>query len=225
MLIVAAVVLTFLVSESIALQEDVFIPTEDGGIVHATIYGDGDHAVLLAHGGRFTKESWAAQVPVLTDAGFRVLAINFRGRGQSRAGPSATDSYDGVHLDVLAGVRYLRETGARAVSVVGASFGGWAAAQAATEAQPGEIDRLVFLASSAIDEPERMQGRKLFITSRGDTTGSGALRLTAIRDQYERATGAKELVILEGAAHAQFLFETDQAERLMHEILRFLSEP
>ena len=50
-------------------------------------------------------------------------------------------------------------------------------------------------------------------------------RLPGIRDQYEKAPGPKELVILEGSAHAQFLFATDQAERLMREILRFLSEP
>jgi hypothetical protein len=29
--------------------------------------------------------------------------------------------------------------------------------------------------------------------------------------------------MLEGSAHAQFLFQTDQAERVMNEILRFLS--
>jgi pimeloyl-ACP methyl ester carboxylesterase len=125
----------------------------------------------------------------------------------------------------LAAVRYLHETGAKTVSVVGASFGGWAAAQAAVEAPPGEIDRLVLLAHSSIDEPERMTGRKLFITSRGDTTGSGALRLPYIRVQYEQAPGPKELVILDGAAHAQFVFDTNQGERLMREILRFLSEP
>jgi hypothetical protein len=33
------------------------------------------------------------------------------------------------------------------------------------------------------------------------------------------------LVILDGSAHAQFIFATDQGERLMREILRFLSGP
>jgi hypothetical protein len=32
-------------------------------------------------------------------------------------------------------------------------------------------------------------------------------------------------VILEGSAHAQYIFGTDQGERLMRKILRFLSEP
>ena len=124
----------------------------------------------------------------------------------------------------MAAVRYLHQTGASTVSVVGASFGGGATAQAAVEAPPGAIDRIVLLAHSAIDTPERMKGRKLFITSRGDTTGSGALRLPQIREQYNQAPEPKELVILDGAAHAQFIFETLQGERLMREILRFLSE-
>ncbi len=207
-----------------ARPKHVSFPTQDGGVVHADLYGLGDRGVVLAHGGRFNKESWATQAKVLAEAGFRTLAIDFRGRGQSRGGPQAT-SVDDVRFDVLAAVRYLHDNGVKNVSVVGASFGGWAAAQAAVEAAQGEIDRIVLLAASAIDEPERMKGRKLFITTRDDFSGNGVLRLPEIRDQYERASDPKQLVILEGSAHAQHIFETDQGERLMSEILRFLSEP
>ena len=207
-----------------ARPEHVSFPTQDGGVVHGDMYGDGDRGVVLAHGGRFNKETWATQAQALAKAGFRVLAIDFRGRGQSRGGTQAT-SRDDVRFDVLAAVRYLHEIGVKTVSVVGASFGGWAAAQAAVEATQGEIDRIVLLAASAIDEPERMKGRKLFITTRDDFSGNGVLRLPEIRDQYERAPDPKQLVILEGSAHAQHIFETDQGERLMRDILRFLSEP
>jgi hypothetical protein len=47
--------------------------------------------------------------------------------------------------------------------------------------------------------------------------------LPKIKAQYERAPGPKEFLLLEGTAHAQFLFDTDQGEKLMREILRFLS--
>ena len=205
--------------------ERVSFPTQDRGLVYADMYGAGDRGVVLAHGGRFTKESWQKQAQALAEAGFRALAIDFRGRGQSRGGPESKSPDDGVQFDVLAAVRYLRATGARTVSVVGGSFGGGAAAQAAVEAAPGEIDLLVLLAHSAIEHPERMKGRKLFITARDDPAWDGSPRLVKIREQYERAPGPKELLILEGSAHAQFIFETEQGERLMSEILRFLLEP
>ena len=208
-----------------ASPEQVSFPTSDGGVVFADLYGQGERAVVLAHGGRFDKESWAKQAPVLADAGFRVLAIDFRGKGRSRGGPDSDGSWDEWPLDVLAAVRYLRESGAKTVSVVGGSIGGWAAAEAAMAAEPGEIDRLVLLAAGTVDEPERMLGRKLFITARGDLDARGVPRLEAIREQFARAPEPKELVVLDGSAHAQFLFDTDQGERLLAEILRFLSAP
>ncbi len=50
----------------------------------ADLYGGGHRALLLAHGGRFNKESWQKQAPVFARAGFLVLAINYRGDIQSR---------------------------------------------------------------------------------------------------------------------------------------------
>src|SRR5687768_13930555 len=90
--------------------------TEDAGVVHADEYGSGGRGLVLAHGGRFTKESWAAQARRFSEAGFRVVAIDFRGRGKSRGGAQPS-SADDVHFDVLAAIRYLRETGARSVSI------------------------------------------------------------------------------------------------------------
>lgn len=69
-----------------------------------------------------------------------------------------------------------------------------------------------------------MKGRKLFIVARDDASDDGP-RLPKILANYEKALEPKELVILDGSAHAQFLFTTDQGDRLMREILRFLTEP
>ncbi|MBA3949072.1 MAG: alpha/beta fold hydrolase [Acidobacteria bacterium] len=221
----ARVIVTVLFLAVVAAQPSprpVFFPTDDGGVVHADEYGTGERGLILAHGGRFTKESWAAQAPAFVEAGFRVLAIDFRGRGQSRGGPQET-SADDVHLDVLAAIRYLRESGARTVSVIGASVGGGAAAEAAVRAPAGTIDRLVLLAHSPIDAPEQITAAgTLVILAKEDVSGSGP-RLPRLREQYERVPGAKELILLEGDAHAQFLFETVQGERLMRELIRFLT--
>lgn len=203
-------------------QEAVTFPTADESVVAADLYGTGVRGVVLAPGGRFDKSSWESEARVLADAGFLVLAISFRGRGESGVGTAGADA---LHLDVLAAVRYLRTLGAETIAAVGASLGGWAVAKAVVEAGPAEIDRVVLLAHSSIERPEQLHGRKLFIVSRDDTRGGGVRRLPEIRDQYERAPEPKELFVLDGSAHAQFLFQTEQGEELVREILRFLSGP
>jgi alpha/beta superfamily hydrolase len=225
MRVILTVIAALLLAVSAAAQEHVSFATQDGGVVYADVYGQGDRGVVLAHGGRFNKESWAKQAQALVEAGFRVLAIDFRGYGHSHGGPNSKPPDDGTEYDVLAAVRYLHDRGAKTVSVVGGSFGGWAAAQASVEAREGEIDRLVLLAASPIDEPQKMKGRKLFIVARDDPQADGSPRLIHVREQYKKAPEPKQLLILDGSAHAQFIFQTDQAERLMREILRFLSAP
>jgi pimeloyl-ACP methyl ester carboxylesterase len=220
---IRAVLASFLLLGSAAAQKQVSFPTQDGGLIYADMYGEGARGVVLAHGGRFNKESWEKQARVLEKAEFRVLAIDFRGYGQSR-GPGQSDPMSApLHLDVLAAVRYLRKAGATTVSVVGGSMGGGAAADATIEAQAGEIDGLVGLGASAGNgPPEKIKGRKLFIVARDDASGDGP-RLPGIQKQYEKMPEPKQLVILDGSAHAQFLFQTDQGERVMREILQFLS--
>ena len=202
-------------------QELVSFATEDGGIVYADLYGKGGRGVVLAHGGQFNKGSWEKQALVLESTGFRVLAIDFRGYGQSHGGTRLRAGDDGTRFDVLAAVRYLRRRGAKTVSVVGASFGGSAAAEASIASKPGEIDRIVLLAAS-IGASEKLKGRKLFIVARDDVSGDGP-RLPRIRASFEKTPEPKELIVVDGSAHAQFLFDTDQGERVMREILRFLS--
>ena len=206
-------------------QNHVSFPTLDGWTIHADFYGTGDRCVVLAHGGRFEKGSWENQAHALVKAGFCALAIDLRGFGLSREGPQAACADFGSPLDVLAAVRYLHEKGAKTVSVIGASMGGDAAEGALAEAKPGEIDRVVLLAHGAYGPPEKLKGRKLFIVSRDDLGSGDKPRLADIRSQYERAPDPKELVVLEGSAHAQFIFQTNQGERLMQEILRFLLAP
>jgi pimeloyl-ACP methyl ester carboxylesterase len=208
-------------------KKTVSFPTQDGGVVYADVYGEGDRVVVLAHGGPFNKESWEKQARTLVGAGFRVLALDFRGYGKSR-GPGDSDPEDGpLQLDVLAAVRYLRaaggkSSGAKSVSIVGGSMGGGAAGDASIASRPGEIDRIVFLGSAPNGPADKLKSASLFIVARDDASDDGP-RLPRIRQQYEKAPQPKELIVLDGAAHAQFLFQTDQGDRVMREILRFLS--
>ncbi len=215
-------IILLLLAECAAAQTTVSFPTEDGGTVYADIYGQGDRAVVLVHGGQFNKESWQKQAGALAELKFQVLALDLRGYGKSR-GPGASDPMDApLYQDVLAAVRHLRKAGAKTVSVVGASMGGWAAGDASIASKPGEIDRVVFLGSAPGGPADKLKCPSLFLVARDDANGDGP-RLPGIRQQYEKAPQPKELIILKGSAHAQFLFQTDQADRVMREIIRFLS--
>ena len=216
--------IAFFLTTLAAAQQTISFSTEDGGRICADLYGQGARAVVLAHGGRFNKESWREQAEDLASKGFRILAIDFRGFGCS-TGPGQSD-FDSAPFakDVLAAVRYMKANGAKTVSVVGGSFGGSAAGDASIQSAPGEIDRIVLLGAAPNQPAEKLKSRALFIVARDDSNGSG-LRLPGIRAQYEKAPQPKELIVLDGSAHAQFLFQTDQSSRVMQEIVRFLSTP
>lgn len=216
--VIAGVALSGCVAAS-PRRGNVSFRAEDGVHVSGLSYGEGRHGVVMVPGAHGIGETWDMQARRLASAGFQVLAIDYRGLGRSHDVPQDSDK---AYLDVLGAVRQLKSNSADQVSVVGASWGGRAAGTAAIAA-PGLIDRLVLLAHSPFDNPERLGGRKLFVVAAEDRDGSGRLRLDAIRVQYERAPTPKQLFIVDGAAHAQFLFLTPQRERLFAEIVRFLS--
>lgn len=217
-----AILSAFLITNATAAQKPISFPTEDGGMIAANLYGIGDRAVLLVHGGRFTKESWAAQASILVASGFEVLAIDLRGHGQSH-GPGGDDPSDAqLALDVLASVRYLHAHGAKTVSIVGGSMGGAAAGDASITSRPGEIDRLVMMGAAPNLPADKLKSPSLFIVARNDTSGDGP-RLPGIRAQFDKAPQPKKLIVLEGSAHAQYLFQTDQSDRVMQEILQWLT--
>ena len=187
---------------------------QDGGRVYANLYGEGDHAVVLAHGAIFNKESWDALSRRLAGSGYQALAIDFRGYGKSKPGTQGR----ALHLDVLAAIDYLHRSGVARVSVIGGSMGGGAAAQAAAQSKPGSIDRLILLAHSPIREPDRLTGDKLFVVSKSDGIRG------RVEQQFAQAPEPKKLVLLDGSAHAQHIFKTTQSDELTRLILEWLAD-
>ncbi len=180
---------------------------------------------FLAHGGRLTKESWKKQAETLAHSGFAALAIRFRGDSTNPDGsPNAAGSPAENAEDVLAAVTYLYGKGAAEVAAIGGSLGGDAVGDANARSPEGRISRIVLLGSGGGATPQKLNGRKLFIVARDDRNASG-LRLPDIQRHYEAAPEPKKLVVLDGSAHAQFLFDTEQGSDVMDLILRFLAEP
>jgi len=193
--------------------------------VVADLYGQGAKGLILAHGGRFHKESWKKQAEVFAEHGFLVLALSFRGDGQNPNGsPGTFGTYPEHAADVMAAVAYLHGIGVKSISAVGGSMGGDAVGDADAALGPGSFERIVILGAEGGDAPEKLTGRKLFLVAREDRSGDG-LRLPGISKSFAKVPEPKRLVVVDGSAHAQFLFDTDQGPRVMEEILRFLTEP
>jgi pimeloyl-ACP methyl ester carboxylesterase len=87
--------------------------------------GTGAVALVLAHGASTTMQSWYAPMDDWADAGYRVLAFNSRGVGDS-TGAASTDPVARA-ADIEAAVRRARAAGATHVVVMGSSLGAQAA--------------------------------------------------------------------------------------------------
>jgi 3-oxoadipate enol-lactonase len=117
-------------------------------------------AVVLIHAGIADRRMWRWQLPALVSAGFRVLAVDLRGFGDS---PPASEPYS--HTDDL--LACLDARGIERATVVGVSMAGGVA-----------IDL-------ALIAPERVAGLVLVSTGAGVTTTSETL--TRVWDESEAA--------------------------------------
>lgn len=154
LLLIVGTFVLFHPPELLAAHQGVSFKTTDGGRIYGNLDGTGDHAVVLAHGAIFDKESWRSQAISMSAAGLSVLAIDFRGYGKSVSGTAGR----ALHLDILAAMEYLKAQGKKRVSLVGGSMGGSAVAEAVIAAKPGSVDRVILLAAGSVDEPAKLHG-------------------------------------------------------------------
>lgn len=112
---------------------------------------DGEFVVLL-HGFPEFWYSWREQIPVLAEAGYRVVAPDLRGYNRSEK-PEGVSSYD---LDELVAdvVGLVHAFGHDSTHVVGHDWGGVIAWQVAID-RPEAVDRLVVLNAPHLSAYER----------------------------------------------------------------------
>jgi pimeloyl-ACP methyl ester carboxylesterase len=94
----------------------------DGGSIYVVEAGEGP-PIVLSHGVTNSIRTWVHQLDTLPQAGFRAIAYDHRGHGQSQLG-SAGHSVENLALDMRTVLEELDVTGA---VVVGHSMGGVAA--------------------------------------------------------------------------------------------------
>jgi 3-oxoadipate enol-lactonase len=118
----------------------------------------GHPAVLLLHGLGADASSWTLQIPALTGAGFRPIAVDIPGFGQS--------PYDGGGWSIrrvaasMAGLMEELQTGP--AHVVGLSLGGVIAQQFALD-MPHLTCKLVLVSTFAVLRPDNLSGWYYFL--------------------------------------------------------------
>ncbi len=106
----------------------------EGGVELAgRLWGEGDVAVILAHG--FSQdeaqEGWPPFPAVLAEHGYLALTFNFRGFCDSRDCSDGLVELKNNWRDAMAAVALLEERGAEKIFLIGASMGGLAVLRAA----------------------------------------------------------------------------------------------
>ncbi|XP_065735445.1 bifunctional epoxide hydrolase 2 isoform X3 [Phocoena phocoena] len=98
-----------------------YVPIKPGMCLHFVELGSGP-AVCLCHGFPESWFSWRYQIPALAQAGFRVLAVDMKGYGESSA-PSEIEEYS---MEVLCNdmVTFLDKLGIAQAVFIGHDWGG-----------------------------------------------------------------------------------------------------
>ena len=116
--------------------------------------------MLVIQGWPLRADAWQTQVPLLRDAGYRVIRYDRRGRGRGRSDKPA-DGYDHDTLaDDLAGLINQRDR--QQVTLVGFSMGGGEFVRSIAGHGQGRLHSVVFavaVPTCLLQGPEMRRGR------------------------------------------------------------------
>ena len=160
------------------------------------IWGDGERGAVLAHGAAYDAASWQEQAVLISAAGYTVVAV------------------EDIGADALGAATEFLQTERDVADVVflGGSAGADSMLSLLSE-EPDLADQIILLSPNRVVEGLGSQP-KLFIASEGEAVADVS------RELADRAPGEEnEVLIVAGSAHAQGLFDSDQATVVTHAIL------
>jgi alpha-beta hydrolase superfamily lysophospholipase len=194
----------------------------DKSLLNGVAIGDGDTAVVLAHGSPSDLCSWLPYAKTLAARGYLALAFDFRGLGNSRV--QFGERANRVDLDLEAAVEQARKRGADRVFLMGGSYGGAAVLWAGAELGD-DLAGIVDLSGptslfNAIGLTPKITAPLLVVASSHDSVVSP-------KDSRELVAAAgseeKQAAIYAGAWHAQdLLYGAPYREQVDALIMDFL---
>ena len=198
--------------------------TSAGASLVGVALGSGRTGLVLGHQAGSDLCEWLPHARSFARKGYRVLAIDFEGSGDSQAGSGPDARLD---TDVVAAAAQLRQRGASKIVLIGSSMGGTAVLSAATRVSPpvagvvslsgpaeyqgvdakAALSRLrvpVLLAASADDYPFAGDARAMY-------------RVAPVQD--------KHLLIIPGGAHGTSMIEFgDDAPKVLAALEKFIAD-
>ncbi len=184
----------------------------------ADYYAGGAAGILLLHQRGHDRSSYRDFAQTLQQAGFSVLAPDFRGHGESQGSYDhfRDEDYQKMLLDVVAAAKILDQRGARVAGLVGASIGANTAFRFAGERNVPAVLLSPGLVYHGIDISDvTCRAPVLLVAAQGDEYSA-----SSCRELYENNLfGERRFLLTGGSLHGTYLLaETGPA------VLEFLEE-
>ncbi len=198
--------------------------TSAGASLVGVMLGSGRTGLVLGHQAGSDLCEWLPHAQSLARKGYRVLAIDFEGSGDSQPGSGPDARLD---TDIVAAAEQLRQRGASRIVLVGSSMGGTAALSAATRVSP-PVAAVASLSGPAeyqgIDAKAalpRLRVPVLFAASADDQPFADDARA-----MYQAApVRDKHLLIIPGGAHGTSMIEFgDDAPKVLAALEKFIAD-
>jgi pimeloyl-ACP methyl ester carboxylesterase len=225
----------------------------DGVELVGRLWGDGDVAVILAHGFSqgVAQDTWLPFPALLAERGYVVLTFNFRGFCDSEGCSDGKTELGENWQDARAATEFMKERGAKKIFLIGASMGGLAVLRVApmpdidlagvVSLSTPQFPSKYYAGEAPANDvtPARLRGidePKLFIAGRGDVQEPGEAPLRPgiesvrfaedARRMFAAAEEPKQLALVDSAFHSSELVTTAPEDTVTETrvlILRFLN--
>jgi len=203
-----------------APKERIILRAEGAKIVASYYSAEGNQAIILLHQLRLDKSSWDAFALELQGRGHPVVALDFRGHGESDGDWQQFTDKEFVAMlsDVEAAATFLHNKEKSVAVVMGASIGANTAFRYSSLHKTPAVLLSPGLAYRGIDINDVTSAAPiLIVVAEGDTYSYNSSREL---DQ-NNCFGGHELLILPGTAHGTFLLD----EQEVHDrLLAFVDE-